>query len=196
MPGVSGCRILIVEDEFLLASDLSRYFKNMGAVVLGPVPDIDSARSQIRFADIAVLDIDLNGEKVFPVAEELQGRGIPFVFFSGKDDIAIPSQFRFVGHLRKPIPLRAVYEALFPVNGERDDRPEAAPDDVASALPKLRLTARLLMGDNGTADRLVEVTLQRAINEIGSRQTEVSNEIWLSQLLEDTFRRSGRDMML
>jgi len=114
MVAVRGYRVLIVEDEYLLAQDLGRYFTSMGAVVLGPVGSIAAAQQQVEQADAAVLDVDINGQKVFPIADRLADRGVPFVFFTGRDDIAIPLRFRNTGYLSKPSSQRAVFDALLP----------------------------------------------------------------------------------
>jgi CheY-like chemotaxis protein len=107
-----GIRILLVEDEFLLANELASYFSDCGATVLGPVSSVSRARRYIDLADGAVLDIDLNGETVFPLADELSNRGIPFVFFSGNDQITLPGRFRYTQNLSKPAGFRTVVGIL------------------------------------------------------------------------------------
>lgn len=194
MTDVRGRRVLIVEDEFLLAQELSRYFASMGAVVLGPAPDVRSAEKQVDYADVAVLDIDLNGDKVFPIADELERRGVPFVFFTGRGDIAIPARFRHAAHLSKPFDGSAVFEALFPsADGDAADAPV---DDVFAILPKLRLAALLLLEDAAPADRLVELTLESALSTLQTREEHSSLESWLTSLLEEAYRRHGRRLLL
>lgn len=195
MTAVRGNRVLIVEDEFLVAQDLRRYFHSMGAVVLGPVSSVVSARQYVDQADAAVLDIDLNGQEVFPVADELARRGVPFVFFSGRSDIAIPARFRGAGHLSKPFDVRRVFQSLFPP--DEGAGPDLCPtDDVLTLLPRLRLGALLLMEDIGTADRLVELTLERALERVNRSDDRSDLESWLADLLEDTHQKYGRDLML
>ena len=90
MMGIDGQRVLIVEDEYLLAHDLSRYFREMGAVVLGPASSLDAAGPQVAYADAAILDIDLNGQAVFPPADEFgPSTAYPFLFYTGRSDIVI-----------------------------------------------------------------------------------------------------------
>lgn len=77
-----GKRVLIVEDEALLALELQFAFEDEGADVLGPAMSLESA---LAFAareeiDIAVLDVDIAGHEVYPVAALLQQRGVPFIF--------------------------------------------------------------------------------------------------------------------
>lgn len=194
MTSVRGMRVLIVEDEFLVAEDLSRHFEKMGAHVLGPVSNVAAAERQVRFAEAAVLDIDLKGQKVFPVADALTLRDVPFVFYSGRGDIAIPIRFEHAGRLSKPVMPDAVFDALFPAAAAHS-RPPAA-GDVMAILPKLRLSALLLMASSGPADRLVELTLETALSRVGSREDEEDLEAWLTGLLEETHLRYGRQLLL
>ncbi|MVA38048.1 response regulator [Agrobacterium vitis] len=192
---VQGCRVLIVEDEYLIAHDLGRYFENKGAVVLGPVATVEQAAVHVDFADAAVLDIDLNGQRVFPIADKLTSSHTPFIFYTGRNDISIPTRFRHVGSLAKPLDKQAVFQALFPVNTAATDE-DFASEDVYAVLPKLRLAALLLLEEAGPADRLVEMTLERAIIEIEDRQNHRTVESWLNDLLEDTYTRSGHTLLL
>lgn len=77
-----GKRVLIVEDEALLALELQFAFEDEGADVLGPAMSLESALTFAGEAeiDIAVLDVDIAGVEVYPVAAILQQRGIPFIF--------------------------------------------------------------------------------------------------------------------
>jgi DNA-binding response OmpR family regulator len=82
---LKGLTILLVEDEALIAMELEMVLEAFGAIVRGPVPDLDAALAAARDErfDAAVLDIDLGGEDVFPVAEVLQSRHVPFLFHTG-----------------------------------------------------------------------------------------------------------------
>jgi DNA-binding response OmpR family regulator len=76
----AGQRILIVEDEYLFSDDLRQELESKGAVVLGPVGFVDRAKdlaASERQIDGAVLDINLNGEMVFPVLDALLQRDVP-----------------------------------------------------------------------------------------------------------------------
>lgn len=66
----------------------------MGAVVLGPAAKVEHASMHTEAAEAAILDVNLNGRRVFPIADELMRRGVPFVFFSGDEDIVIPERLR------------------------------------------------------------------------------------------------------
>ena len=81
-----GKRILIVEDEALLAFELQLAFEDEGAEVLGPALTLMKALEVVTHAreiDFAVLDVDIAGEDVYPIAELLLQRGVPFVFHTG-----------------------------------------------------------------------------------------------------------------
>lgn len=85
-PGaLRGQTILLVEDEALIAMEIEMVLDSLGAHIVGPVPDLPEALAAAetgRF-DAAVLDVDLGGEDVFPVAERLLRRRVPFLFHTG-----------------------------------------------------------------------------------------------------------------
>lgn len=83
---LQGCCVLIVEDEALVALDLQFAFEDAGAEVLGPAMSLRSALAmaeQVGKIDCALLDVDIAGHDVYPVARVLQRRGIPFIFHTG-----------------------------------------------------------------------------------------------------------------
>ncbi|MER8482112.1 response regulator [Mesorhizobium sp. M1322] len=197
MRDLRGVHILIVEDDWVLAGDLARYFGNMGAVVLGPAATVEHASMHTEVAEAAILDVNLNGRRVFPIADELMRRGVPFVFFSGDEDIVIPERLRHASSLRKSSDSDAIFDALFPperlglAGGPRVN----LSDNVFSLLPKLRLAARLLLGDVGASDRLVERTLERAIGEIDRRRAGVSTEDWLNGIMRNIAKSGGPSLL-
>ena len=81
--------IMLVEDEALLALDLSLTLEEEGAQVTGPFATVQTALEGCgRRLDAAVLDVDLCGSNVFPVADRLFADGVPFVFHTGRSDLA------------------------------------------------------------------------------------------------------------
>jgi DNA-binding response OmpR family regulator len=102
--GASVQRVLVVEDEFLLACSLDEDLRSFGYSVVGPFTRLaralDASRHE-RF-DLAVLDINLNGEMVYPLAQDLMVRGIPFLFLSGYGTANLPERFRAAPRLAKP----------------------------------------------------------------------------------------------
>ncbi len=100
-----GRRILIAEDEFLLAAHLGDELEALGAQVLGPVPTIEEATALIDSAgaiDAALLDVNLGGSMVFPVADRLRALGVPFAFTTGYDGFTLPERFAGVPIMNKP----------------------------------------------------------------------------------------------
>uniref|UniRef100_UPI0035C96A83 response regulator n=1 Tax=uncultured Sphingomonas sp. TaxID=158754 RepID=UPI0035C96A83 len=111
-------RILIVEDEYLLANDLHNALRTAGVAVLGPVPSVAAALSMIAaeaMIDAAVLDINLRGEMVFAVADALRARGVPFAFATGYDQAVVPDRFADAPRVEKPLKGRQVKAALAPL---------------------------------------------------------------------------------
>lgn len=85
---LGGKTVLVVEDEILVALDIADTLTAAGARVLGPCVSLRQALDAAGNGamDLAVLDIDLGGEEVFPAAKLLQARGIPFVFYTGQPE--------------------------------------------------------------------------------------------------------------
>jgi len=84
---LAGCSILVVEDEAMVALEIELALQDMGAEVVGPASRLEEALATITKAsaviDAAILDVDLHGRDVFPVAEVLQSQGVPFLFHTG-----------------------------------------------------------------------------------------------------------------
>ena len=95
-------RVLLVEDEFLVAVMLEQDLRAAGHSILGPFKDLAQAIAATRREqfDLAILDINLNGEAVYPLADELLARGIPFLFLSGY--VELPERFRASPRVSKP----------------------------------------------------------------------------------------------
>lgn len=112
---LSDCHILVVEDEYMLADDLRTELGDADAVVIGPVGTIEDALQIVhsdKKIDGAVLDINLRGEMVFPLADLLAHRGVPFLFTTGYDDTVIPTRFADVVRCEKPISMTKVAKAI------------------------------------------------------------------------------------
>ncbi|CCD93104.1 putative response regulator receiver (CheY-like protein) [Bradyrhizobium sp. ORS 375] len=112
---LSDRRILIVEDEYMLADELRAELGDAGATVLGPVGTVTDAlvlAAREGAIDGAVLDVNLRGEMAFPVADLLIERGIPFVFTTGYDESIIPDRFSNILRCEKPIAVDGIIGAL------------------------------------------------------------------------------------
>ena len=103
---LDGRKILVVEDEYLIADDLATLLGEARAEVIGPAASLPKA---IRLAadteriDAAVLDISLRGVNVFPLVDELSGRGIPVLFLTGFGENHIPDEYREITRCEKPM---------------------------------------------------------------------------------------------
>jgi DNA-binding response OmpR family regulator len=104
MSRLAGRRILLVEDELLLAMTLEHVLGAEGCVVVGPFPRVEPALKAAREEplDAAVLDINLGGEHVYPVAQILAERNVPFVFATGYHRSILPREHAGRPMLTKP----------------------------------------------------------------------------------------------
>lgn len=110
-----GCRVLVVEDEFLIADELAGELESAGAQVLGPIGHLEGALALAcgeGTIDAAVLDLNLGGVEVFPLADLLIERGVPVVFSTGYDAASLPPRFAAVPTCLKPVSISALVTAL------------------------------------------------------------------------------------
>ena len=108
-------RVLVVEDDYAIALDLCETLSRNGARVVGPIASLEDALAQLDSLgriDVAVLDINLNGEWVYPLAKELALRTIPFIFATGYDEMGILEQYRRVPTCNKPVRMETVVEII------------------------------------------------------------------------------------
>ncbi len=116
---LTGRKILIVEDESLVAMLLETILEDMGCTPVGPASNIDDG---LRFAetealDAALLDVNVAGRHVFPVAQMLKDRGVPFVFSTGYGEGGLPDEWRGQRTIQKPFTEAAVRDALMAAMG-------------------------------------------------------------------------------
>lgn len=121
-----GRRVLIVEDDYLLALDMAELVRAQGAEVAGPVPSVAEGLSLLlrdRLPDSAILDVRLGRETVFPLVEGLAMLRIPFLFASAYPDWSLPERYEQVPHCEKPIDQKELLQTLAGLSGS-SDRPE------------------------------------------------------------------------
>jgi CheY-like chemotaxis protein len=120
---LAGLRVLVAEDEALIALDVARTLRRAGCEVVGPVQQVQEALRRVRHEtlDVAVLDLNLAGEMAFPVADALAARRVPFVFLTGYDATILPERFRDRPLSGKPYSARPLLKAL----ATALDRPQA-----------------------------------------------------------------------
>lgn len=121
--GLAGARILVVEDEWLIAEELRSALRAAGAEIIGPAASIQHAMALLadRPVDLAILDINLRGAKAFEVGDRLQARRIPYVFATGYDRALIPETYAGVAYFDKPVDPSRVIETLSRRGGLADD---------------------------------------------------------------------------
>ncbi|MFN2644452.1 MAG: ATP-binding protein [Burkholderiales bacterium] len=107
-----GLRVLVVEDESLIAMLVEDLLTQLGCTLAGTMSSLDKALQAAgrRDIDVALLDVDLGGEPVYPVADALQARGIPFVFMSGYG--GLHERWRDTPIVQKPFDLAALKQGI------------------------------------------------------------------------------------
>jgi len=115
---LAGRRILVVEDEFLVAEYLGETLRSAGAHVLGPLGRVAETLAFVEAnrdgMDAVVLDVNLHGQPSFPIADLLIRHGIRFVFTTGYDGAAIDAAYRNYPRCEKPFREEALLAALVP----------------------------------------------------------------------------------
>jgi CheY-like chemotaxis protein len=111
---LAGFRVLIVEDEYLLAADLEAALRAQDADVVVSLGGLKEAMDQVARGefDMAVVDLNLHGQLAYPVADQLARDGIPFVFATGYRAEVIPRRFANVPRWEKPIDLERVVDQV------------------------------------------------------------------------------------
>ncbi len=111
----AGCRVLVLEDELLIAMFLDDLLAEAGYTVVGPASSIAEALALLAsepLPDIALLDFHVAGETSLAVADALAGRGVPMVFLTGYGREALPPRYRDSPVLTKPYEARELIAAL------------------------------------------------------------------------------------
>lgn len=112
---LNGRRVLVVEDESLVAMLLETILEDLGCQVVGPAATVDEAVELIRAdagLDAALLDVNVGGRPVFPAAAALAERGVPFLFASGYGAAGLPAEWSDRPTIQKPFTEDAIGQAL------------------------------------------------------------------------------------
>lgn len=118
-----GCRILIVEDNFLLAETVAEVLEGAGALIVGPFVTMVEALErlgELTAIDGALLDIGLEGQESYPLADALQTTGIPFMFLTGVERHDLPRQFARTPHMLKPFSEEKLIRRLVEIGVSRN----------------------------------------------------------------------------
>jgi CheY-like chemotaxis protein len=112
--GLDGRRVLVIEDEYMVAMLIEDMLRDLGCEVAGAASRFDDALDKARSLplDVAVLDINLAGRPTFEIAQALRKRGVPFVFASGYGSAGVPEPLRDAPFLQKPFRRGDVNRAL------------------------------------------------------------------------------------
>ena len=116
---LNGLRILVVEDDYYLATDTSAVIEEAGGQVVGPFGTAEAARAALDAdgADLAVLDINLGNGPVFDLARYLDLTNLPFLFATGYDQAVLPDDLKAVVRLEKPFRPAELISAAVSVHG-------------------------------------------------------------------------------
>jgi len=116
---LTGRRVLVVEDESLVAMLLETILEDMGCTPVGPAATVDDGLKMATEGelDAALLDVNVAGKQVFPIAEALKARGVPFVFSTGYGEGGLPDEWRGQSTIQKPFTEAAVQNALMKAMG-------------------------------------------------------------------------------
>ena len=106
--------ILVIEDEYFVADDCAHELRSRGIAVVGPAYRAEEAMRLARTAqfDGAIVDINLNGEKIFSVIDVLRSRSMLIVFYTGYSIDAVPDRFAWIPVFGKPSQLREAINSL------------------------------------------------------------------------------------
>ena len=107
-------RVLVVEDEMMVALYVEDIVTELGHEVVGPAMRLEEGLTLAREAaiDMAILDVNLHGARSFPIADALSARGIPFIFATGYGTQGLTEAYRDVITLQKPFASRDVEQAF------------------------------------------------------------------------------------
>ena len=121
---ISGNRVMIVEDEALVAMVVTESLTTLGCSVVGPFSRCSDAIASIEADEIdaAILDVNLDGEMVYPLADLLTQRGVPFIFVTGYGAESIDERFTHVPVIQKPVE-RHVLQRIFVVSADQKPKP-------------------------------------------------------------------------
>ena len=111
---LEGAKVLVVEDEYLVAALIEQMLESAGCIVMGPIPRVPEALDAVNDDDYdaAVLDINLAGERINPVADALSKRDVPFIFVTGYGANALPREYAERPYIGKPFRMAELLRVL------------------------------------------------------------------------------------
>ena len=118
---LAGKRILVAEDQYLVAAEIGAAIEDVGGIVVGPMPTLRLAlqAAETEAIDAASLDVNLNGEMIWPAAAALRRRGIPLVLVTGyASSLEAPADLAGLPRIEKPVNARLIIDYLRRLLGE------------------------------------------------------------------------------
>jgi two-component SAPR family response regulator len=114
-------RVLVVEDEMMVSMLLEDMLSDIGCTAVGPATRMEPASRLIENVgfDVAILDVNLNGDETYPIADALAARAIPFVFASGYSSGRLREEYRSIPSLAKPFQQQELERTLAAALGRR-----------------------------------------------------------------------------
>ena len=116
MRTLQGCRVLVVEDDYVIATDLAEMLRSAGAHPVGPLGWADAAlalaSAPASALDLAIMDVDLHGGPSYVIADALTARHVPVIFTTGFGSEALAAAYRGYMRLEKPVSETALMQAL------------------------------------------------------------------------------------
>lgn len=111
---LAGCRVLVVEDEMMVAWALEDMLSDWGCTVVGPAARVANALTMLdaEAIDVALLDVSLDRQKSYPVADALAAGGVPFALLTGYGRDSLPSRYQTCPVLQKPFMASELGNAL------------------------------------------------------------------------------------
>ncbi|MCZ0960922.1 response regulator [Paracoccus benzoatiresistens] len=185
----NSLRILVVEDDFFAAQRLANEIRAHGDHVVGPFADVHEAIHRVGLVQAAILDIRVQDENSFQLADSLTHVGIPFVFLTGYDRCVIPPRFSGRGVYTKPSCAAPLLDSLHREHARIAHRQE---DSLETVVIEMLHRARGMMPDEASVERLVEAVLLRAIHEQADAPPIEDLHGWLFHMLEIEYQERGK----
>jgi DNA-binding NtrC family response regulator len=111
---LENASVLVVEDEYFIATEIARALEEAGARAVGPAGTVEQAKALLaeQQVDAAILDLNLRGNMAVPLVEQLSKRGMPCVIVSGYGSESLPESISGVPNLEKPVNYAKVMQLL------------------------------------------------------------------------------------
>ena len=168
---LAGRRILLAEDEALIALELERILTDFGCDVVGPLASVDEVleSAQREYFDGALLDVNLRGRQIFEILPVLEELGLRLIITSGYDDVTLfPAPFRAMPRVAKPFDereLRRICEKVFAASGYAIAEPDVAARAPARSPSGNVIVQRTPSGSKSTLVLAVEIVADDAIDQ-------------------------------